>query len=163
MARFKNTVRIILLEGKCGPDGIEIVFKNMLMELGGVSLSDIYSLPEFPRRGLYEVVFNTTEAYRKFHRSYKANKENEVFKDVEMSFLHCDTTQVVTVQMYNTYIKAEEVARHLIKNAKEVVFLKNLTNRFGAWNGKRLFRVKFHESDLFEDGILHPQSNQISG
>ena len=131
-----NTVRFAWKDKETEPFGREPFGRTILMWLLKLTGKDVFCLQGYLLEGTYDVALHSEE------------KHNEILKKVRevggaRSMCHYEVTslaknyfRIVTVNIYNPYVKDEEVRAFLARYMDDISSARHLKDSLGFWNGR---------------------------
>uniref|UniRef100_A0A8C7IWX9 CCHC-type domain-containing protein n=1 Tax=Oncorhynchus kisutch TaxID=8019 RepID=A0A8C7IWX9_ONCKI len=151
-----NTIRFAWKEKELEPLGRETFGRIILMGILKLMVKDVFCFQGNSLEGAYDVALYTEEKHDDILRRARAVGGERPMSHYEITSLAKNNFRVVTVNIYNPYVKDEEVRAFLGRYMDNVSSARHLKDSLGFWNGRRGFQALLREDPKGHGGYLHP-------
>uniref|UniRef100_A0A8C7HUP0 CCHC-type domain-containing protein n=1 Tax=Oncorhynchus kisutch TaxID=8019 RepID=A0A8C7HUP0_ONCKI len=151
-----NTIRFAWKEKELEPLGRETFGRIILMGILKLTVKDVFCFQGNSLEGAYDVALYTEEKHDDILRRARAVGGERPMSHYEITSLAKNNFRVVTVNIYNPYVKDEEVRAFLGRYMDNVSSARHLKDSLGFWNGRRGFQALLREDPKGHGGYLHP-------
>ncbi|XP_056409589.1 uncharacterized protein LOC130330737 [Hyla sarda] len=155
-ARVQNAVRFIVEEQARGEKNLDFLIVEILFGLFQVPRMEILTVMDYPRKGVYDVTFNSKSFYRKFLETLEKTRNHPKMEGIKLVEHFVDNTKLFTVKMYSPYAKESDIKLFLQEFCVEVEERGKVLNQHQLWTGKWKFLCRLKEDAGAPGRLLLP-------
>lgn len=148
--RNKNSIRLEYQESRrqeVTRDYVVLTVVKKILEMGPEEILCLYA---FGRLGVYELCFRSAGGFAAAVVKLNENSKDEVLKGVRFEL--CGSNYCVIIQMYNAYVREEDLVTFLMNYSWHVSAGVKINDKHGLWTGKWRFYIQPRRG---EGGRLH--------
>uniref|UniRef100_A0A8C7NHZ5 CCHC-type domain-containing protein n=1 Tax=Oncorhynchus mykiss TaxID=8022 RepID=A0A8C7NHZ5_ONCMY len=151
-----NTVRFAWKDKEIEPFGRETFGRTILMWILKLTGKDVFCLQGYPLEGTYDVALHSEEKHDEILKKVREVGGARPMCHYEVTSLAKNNFRIVTVNIYNPYVKDKEVRAFLGRYMDGISSARHLKDSLGFWNGRRDFQALLREDPKGLGGYLHP-------
>ena len=121
-----------------------------------LTIKDVFCLQGNSLDGTFDVAFYTESKHEEILKKVRGVSDTKPMCHYLVKSLARNNFRVVTVNMYNPYVKDEEVRAFLGRYMDNVSSGRPIKDSLGFWTGRRGFQALLREDPRGEGGFLHP-------
>ncbi|CAJ0928434.1 unnamed protein product [Ranitomeya imitator] len=141
-AKVRNAIRLVVREGFRGRKDYQFVMKEVILDLFKVKIEDVIAIMDYPKKGVYDIVFQDKFRYEDYLRRMTGDKDGRM-EGINVIPHFPLKEKLVIIKMYSPFVEEEDIITFLSFFCKSVVPKGKILNEFGFWTSKWRFLVQF--------------------
>ncbi|CAJ0930120.1 unnamed protein product [Ranitomeya imitator] len=119
-AKVRNAIRLVVREGFRGRKDYQFVMKEVILDLFKVKIEDVIAIMDYPKKGVYDIVFQDKFRYEDYLRRMTGDKDGRM-EGINVIPHFPLKEKLVIIKMYSPLVEEEDIITFLSFFCKSVV------------------------------------------